>query len=268
VEFRRKALARLQSPEELDLPVRLARPQGWLVLSVAVVVLAVAAVWAVKGTVSAQLDAPGVLTHGEGSYVLQSPLAGQVVDVGARPGQLLAAGAPLLDVRTPTGVQPVRAVAAGRVVAVLADIGAVVTTGTDVATLERVRRPSDPLLALLYVPAGSGPTVPVGAAVELTVPSAPAARYGRLRGTVAGVGTGPQTRAQLTSFLGDASLAAQLTAKGDPVAVVVRLAASTATRSGYRWSKAAGPPSPPASMEPVAATLRLSAQRPVDWLLP
>jgi hypothetical protein len=268
VEFRRKALARLQSPEELDLPVRLARPQGWLVLSVAVVVLAVAGVWAVKGTVTAHLDAPGVLTHGEGSYVLQSPIAGQVVDVRAQPGQLLPAEAPLLDVRTPAGVRQVRAVVPGRVVALLADIGAVVSAGTNVATLERMRRPSDPLVALVYVPAGSGSSVPVGAGVELTVPTAPADRYGRLRGTVAGIGQSPQSKAQLAAFLGDGSLAAALTAKGDAVAVVVKLAASASTRSGYRWSKAGGPPAPPASMTPVSATVQLTSQRPVDWLLP
>jgi hypothetical protein len=159
-------------------------------------------------------------------------------------------------------------VAPGRVVAVLADIGAVVSAGTNVATLERVRRPSDPLLALVYVPAGSASSVPLGAGVELTVPTAPADRYGRLRGTVAGIGQSPQTKAQLTAFLGDGSLAAALTAKGDALAIVVKLTASATTRSGYRWTKDSGPPGPPASMTPVSATVRLTSQRPVDWLLP
>jgi hypothetical protein len=52
VQFRQQALARLQSSEELDLPVRLARPQGWLVLSVTVIAMAAASVWAVTGSVS------------------------------------------------------------------------------------------------------------------------------------------------------------------------------------------------------------------------
>lgn len=89
MQFRQKALSKLQSPEELDLPVRFARPQGRLVLAVTVVVMAAATFWALTGTVSAKLSAPGVLTHAEGAYVLQSPVAGQVTAVLAEEGALL-----------------------------------------------------------------------------------------------------------------------------------------------------------------------------------
>ncbi len=81
MQFRQQALAKLQSPEELDLPVRFARPQGWLVLAVTVVAMAAASVWAVTGSVTSTVTAPAVLTHGQGSYVLQSPVAGQVTAV-------------------------------------------------------------------------------------------------------------------------------------------------------------------------------------------
>ncbi|WP_225846617.1 HlyD family efflux transporter periplasmic adaptor subunit [Streptomyces sp. HPF1205] len=266
MEFRQKALAKLRSPEELDLPVRLARPQGWLVLSVAVVVLAAAAVWAVAGTVSSKLSAPGVLTHGQGSYVLQSPLAGQVVAVRATEGDTLAAGAPVLDLRTAQGVRPVRTVAAGRVVTLPAGIGAVIATGADVATLERVRQASDPLVAMLYVSPSRAASIPAGAPVELTVASVPG-RYGRLRGKVAAVGGLPQTRGQLTAFLGDTQLADAFSAKGAPVAVLVRLERGRSP-SGYAWSEPPGPPRAPASLTGVSGSVRLSAQRPLDWPLP
>jgi biotin carboxyl carrier protein len=268
VEFRQKALSKLQSPEELDLPVRFARPQSPLVLAVALAVLAVAGVWAAAGTVSTSLDAPGVLTHAEGSYVLQSPLAGQVVDVRAKPGDALPAGAPLLDLRTGTGIQPVRTVAAGRVVTLAAGIGAVIALGADVATVERVERSGDPLVAVLYVPGGDASSVPVGAKAELTVRSVPAGRFGTLRGTVVAVGREPQSRQQITGFLGDARLSEAFSAQGAPVAVTVRLARSAGTRSGYGWSSPAGPPYPLDSMTPVSGAVRLSAQHPLDWLLP
>lgn len=90
MQFRQKALSKLQSPEELDLPVRFARPQGRLVLAVTVVVMAAAAFWAFTGSVSSKLSAPGILTHAEGSYLLQSPFAGQVTAVLAEEGQLLS----------------------------------------------------------------------------------------------------------------------------------------------------------------------------------
>lgn len=266
MEFRQKALAKLQSPEELDLPVRFARPQGRLVLAVAVVVLAAAGVWAVTGTVSSRIGVPGVLTHAEGSYVLQSPLAGQVVAVRVKEGDTLAAGAPVLDLRTARGVRQVRTVAGGRVITLPAGIGAVVNTGADVATLERVRGSADPLVAMLYVSASHAASIPAGAPVELTVQSVPG-RYGRLHGSVTAVGRRPQSEQQLTEFLGDGQLADAFSASGPPVPVLVKLATAH-TASGYRWSKAGGPPYPMTSLAGVSGSVRLSAQRPLDWLLP
>jgi multidrug efflux pump subunit AcrA (membrane-fusion protein) len=268
VQFRQQALAKLQSPEELDLPVRLARPQGWLVLCVTVVVMAAASVWAVTGSVPSTVDAPAVLTHAQGSYVLQSPVAGQVTAVPAKEGERLSAGAPVVEVRTPKGDAVVRTVAAGRISALAADIGRIVRAGTDIAAVEKVAHADDPLYATVYVPARSAALVPEEAAVDLTVQSAPAQRYGVLRGRVVRVDRTAQTRTRIAAFLGDSSLAQRFTADGPPVAVLVRLLGSSATRSGYRWSSADGPPFPLTSMTTATASVRLAGRRPLDWLLP
>ncbi|MFD9858770.1 HlyD family efflux transporter periplasmic adaptor subunit [Streptomyces alboflavus] len=267
MQFRQQALSKLQSPEELDVPVRYARPQGLLVLAVTLVVMAAAGVWAVTGSVPSTLRAPGILTHGQGSYVLQSPVTGQVTRVLAKEGKRLAAGAPVLEVRTEQGDKAVRAIAAGRVTTLAARIGTVVTTGSDVATLERVAGTDDPLLAMLYVPADSA-ALPVGTSVDLAVQSAPTAEYGKLRGRVQAVGRAAQSRQKITGFLGDKELAGQFTQDGPPVAVVVRLEKSTRTKSGYAWSTADGPPFPLDSMTPATGTFHLAEQRPIDWLLP
>lgn len=268
MQFRQKALSRLQSPEELDLPVRFARPQGRLVLAVTVLVMAAAAFWAVTGTVSSHLSAPGVLTRAEGSYVLQSPVAGQVTGVLAEEGRLLPAGAPLLTVRTEQGDRPVRAVSGGRLTALAARVGSVVTTGADVATLEHVKDPDEPLVAVLYVPGSGGASIAVGASVDLTVQSVPQRKFGVLRGRVTAVGRTPQTPAQIGGFLGDKGLAERFARQGNPVAVLVELERSTATASGYRWSSTDGPPYAVESATPVTGAVHLAAQRPVDWLLP
>ncbi|MGQ4386818.1 HlyD family efflux transporter periplasmic adaptor subunit [Streptomyces sp. SAS_270] len=268
MQFRQQALAKLQSPEDLDLPVRFARPQGWLVLAVTVVVMAVASVWAVTGTVASTVAAPAILTHGEGSYILQSPVAGQVTAVLAKEGERLAANAPVLKVRTQQGETVVRTVAAGRITALAASIGAIISTGANVAAVEKVAHSGDPLYATVYVPAENASTIPENAAVDLTVQSVPTQQYGVLRGHVKSVDRAVQSQQQIAAFLGDSQLGEQFTKKGRPVAVLVRLDRGSGTKSGYKWSSADGPPFTLTSMTSATASIRLADQRPVDWLLP
>ncbi|WP_328445112.1 HlyD family efflux transporter periplasmic adaptor subunit [Streptomyces sp. NBC_00386] len=269
MQFRQQALAKLRSPEELDLPVRFARPQGRLALSVTVLAMAAASVWAVTGTVTSTVAAPAVLTHAQGSYILQSPVAGQVTAVLAKEGERLPANAPVLKVRTAQGeTAVVRTVASGRVTALAAAIGAIISTGANVAAVEKAAHADDPLYATVYVSAASAAAVPADAAVDLTVQSVPAQRYGVLRGHVKAVGRSAQTRQQIAAYLGDAQLGEQFSEKGRPVAVLVRLDRSSATRSGLKWSSADGPPYALTSMTLATASVRLAGQRPVDWLLP
>ncbi|MFF3501303.1 HlyD family efflux transporter periplasmic adaptor subunit [Streptomyces sp. NPDC003247] len=268
MQFRQQALAKLQSPEELDLPVRFARPQGWLVLSVTVAALAAASVWAVTGSVASTVSAPAVLTHGEGSYILQSPAAGQVTAVLAEEGERLAAGSPVLKVRTAEGDTVVRTVAAGRITALAASIGQIISTGANVAAVEKVAHADDPLYATVYVPAQNAASIPEDAAVDLTVQTVPSQQYGVLRGHVESVDRTAQSAQQIAAFLGDSQLGEQFTEDGRPVAVLVRLDTSASTESGYRWSSADGPPYALTSMTMATGSIRLADQRPVDWLLP
>ncbi|UUU28881.1 HlyD family efflux transporter periplasmic adaptor subunit [Streptomyces sp. CA-210063] len=268
MQFRQQALAKLQSPEELDLPVRFARPQGWLVLSVTVVAMAAASVWAVTGSVTSTVGAPAVLTHGQGSYVLQSPVAGQVTAVLAKQGERLPAKSPVLKVATTEGETVVRSVAAGRVSALAATIGQIIQTGADVAAIEKVADAEDPLYATVYVPAENAASIPENAEVDLTVQSVPTQRYGVLRGHVKKVDRTAQTPQSISAFLGDSQLGEQFTKKGRPVAVTVRLDRKASTESGYKWSSQDGPPFELTSMTMATGSIRMADERPIDWLLP
>ncbi|MGA5047058.1 HlyD family efflux transporter periplasmic adaptor subunit [Streptomyces arboris] len=269
MRFRQQALSKLQSPEDIDLPVRYARPRGGLVLVVTLAVMAGAAFWAVTGTVSSTLSASGILTHAQGSYVLQSPVAGQVTDVLAEEGERVAADTPLVKVRTSQGSTVVRTLAAGRLTTLAATIGSVITPGADVAAVERVAKADDPLMALLYVPAESGATVPVGASVDLTVQSVPTQQYGVLRGKVESVTRTAQTRQRISGFLGSSQLGEQFSRQGPPVAVLVRLATDPdGGESGFAWSSSQGPPYRLDSMTLAGGSIELAEQHPIEWLLP
>jgi hypothetical protein len=171
-------------------------------------------------------------------------------------------------VRTADGDTVVRTVAAGRVTALAATLGQIVSTGANVAAVEKVAEADEPLYATVYVPAENAASVPADAAVDLTVQTVPSQRYGVLRGRVKSVDRSAQSAQQIAAFLGDGQLGEQFTREGRPVAVLVRLDRSSTTRSGYAWSSADGPPYALTSMTMATASIRLADQRPLDWLLP
>jgi multidrug efflux pump subunit AcrA (membrane-fusion protein) len=222
----------------------------------------------VTGSVASTVSAPAILTHGQGSYILQSPVAGQVTQVIAKEGSRLPANSPVLKVRTSDGDAVVRTVAAGRLTALAATIGQIISTGANVAAVEKVAHASDPMYATVYVPAENAASIPEDAAVDLTVSSVPTQEYGVLRGHVKSVDRSAQSAQQIAAFLGDSQLGEQFTKDGRPVAVLVRLDKSKGTKSGYRWSSAEGPPFALTSMTVASGSIRLADQRPVDWLLP
>ncbi|HEX2297293.1 MAG TPA: HlyD family efflux transporter periplasmic adaptor subunit, partial [Pseudonocardiaceae bacterium] len=178
------------------------------------------------------------------------------------------AGSPVLKVRTSEGETVVRSLDAGRVSALAATVGQIIRTGANVAAVEKVAHTKDPLYATVYVPAENAAAIPEDASVDLTVQSVPSQEYGVLRGHVKSVDRSAQYAQQIAAFLGDSQLGEQFTKKGRPVAVTVRLDKSSATKSGYQWSSADGPPYALASMTLAEGSIRLSDQRPVDWLLP
>lgn len=269
MQFRQKALSRLQSPEELDVPVRLVRPRGRFALAVTAIVIAAAGYWAATGAIASTVSAAGVLTHAQGSYALRSPLAGQVTGIFAHEGDRLVAGAPVLSVLTADKkAEIVPMGASGRVTVLSVRIGALITVGADLATVERIENPGDPLMAVLYLPQADGSTVPVGASVELTVQSVSVRQFGLLRGRVQTVGRTPQTQAEIAGFLGDGQLAEQLSAQGATVPVLVRLEAAAGTKSGFAWSSASGPPYELQSATVVSGDIYARSKHPIDWVLP
>ena len=151
----------------------------------------------------------------------------------------------------------------------VATIGSVVTTGADVAAVERIESADDPADGDVVLPADNGSSVPVGAAVDLTVQSAPAQRYGVLRGRVKSVGrTGSDGSADRLASWGTASWASSSRSRASPVPVLVRLDDLVAHQVRLPWSSSAGPPYAVGSMTLASGTVHLAEQRPIDWLLP
>ena len=266
MKFRRAALRHLEAPDKLDQVVRLASAPAWLMGAALAVVIAVAAIWASIGTVATTVGARGVLIHADGISTLDATTSGQVVRWWVSPDALATKGAPLYSVQGADGrFRTVTAPWDAYVVSIVVTNGQLVQPGTPIATLEQVTGASDPLEAVVFVPAAAAPTIPLGAGVTLTTSAAPSTVFGALRGTVASVGNFPETTGSLQAFLGEGASTDSFLAAGSVIRVVIKLATVPGSSTKLVWSKAS-PGFTLNSESSVQASFVVARQHPIAWL--
>ena len=94
--FRKAALDKLASPEQLDQLVTVADTRGWLAALGLGVVLAAAVCWGVFGTIRTEVEAPGLLVRESGQVVSAvAPGAGMVERLLVHPGDAVTRGQPI-----------------------------------------------------------------------------------------------------------------------------------------------------------------------------
>jgi hypothetical protein len=267
MEFRVKALARMRAPDEIDTPVRLASPRGWVAVFVVAIIMAGAAVWAFAGSLPITVSASGLLSHPQGISMLQSPVGGVVSDVAVAPGTQISAGQTVADVQSNGHPQPVVSPFGGTVVAVTAATGQVVGAGSTMLSVERTDGTDGQLVALLFVPASAAAELVPGMKADISVSSAPSAAFGLLLGKVATVSQYPLDPASLSNLLGGDSALSGYTGSGAPWLVTIDLTPKAGSPSGFAWTSAEGPPQSLHSLTSVNATLTLGSQTPVSFVL-
>ena len=94
--FRKAALDKLASPEQLDQLVTVADTRGWLAALGLSVVLAAAIAWSLFGSIRTEVEAPGILIRESGQVVSAvTPGAGIVERLLVRPGDSVTRGQPI-----------------------------------------------------------------------------------------------------------------------------------------------------------------------------
>jgi HlyD family secretion protein len=90
--FRKAAIDKVSSPEQLDLLMRVTSPVGWLALLTVALMLTAVGFWAVLGTIPDLVDGSGTLFRGERISDVKATMGGSVVTLTVRPGTIVQAG--------------------------------------------------------------------------------------------------------------------------------------------------------------------------------
>lgn len=90
--FRKAAIEKVSSPEQLDQMMQVTSPMGWLALSTVGVVLFVVLIWSVVGTIPELVDGQGVLIRGERLSEVKASVGGTLVSISVNPDTEVAPG--------------------------------------------------------------------------------------------------------------------------------------------------------------------------------
>ena len=89
--FRKTALEKLSTPEQLDQLIKVTTPKGWILLSTLFIALTTALIWSVFGNIKTKLNVVGVIL-GEELHEVVSTSNGQLLDLKVEIGQKVKKG--------------------------------------------------------------------------------------------------------------------------------------------------------------------------------
>jgi HlyD family secretion protein len=99
--FRKTALDRLSSPDELDALVRVIPPRSWLLLVPFAVAVAGGLAWSIFGRIPIKVSGLGIIVSQSGIAEVVADTAGRISRLRVDVGDVVEAGAPLADIARP-----------------------------------------------------------------------------------------------------------------------------------------------------------------------
>lgn len=267
--FRKVALERLSSPDQLDQVMHVTNPQGWLALTGIGVLIAIAITWAIVGTLPIQVSGNAILLRSGGIRNVVAVMPGQLSTLKVQLGDTIVRGQLIAEVRSLDNGTMSRVVSPydGRVIDIRAAEGAVVGLGESLVSIEPIG-PEANLEAVMYISPEQGQRIRPGMTAQISPATIRREEYGFMVGRVVRVGEFPATYQGMYRTLGSDELVRAMAQDGTPIEVVIALAPSDSTPSGYVWSSSQGPALPMNSGTLGNVTVILGEQRPIELVLP
>lgn len=101
--YRRSALEKLSSPDQLDKVIKITSPMSWMALAAVTVVIAVMIAWAFMGTISETIMADGMVVAPVGTNVVYTGVTGTISEMYISVGDELDMDMPVMTIMTPNG---------------------------------------------------------------------------------------------------------------------------------------------------------------------
>lgn len=240
--YRKSALERISSPEQLDKALVVTSPLSWVALAAATVLIVALIVWSIIGTIPVTVSSSGIIASPVSTNAVYTSESGKAVSVLVYPGTVLKSGDPVLTYRTGNGdVRTLYSDQYGTVTDVMVEAGADITQGNEVVRISP--DVSSAQVVVCYVPLKDAKKIERGCEpVSVMLTSADSHTYGHMSARVVNVDSYASSASGMSYVLGKDNNVSSVfqTDGGAVVAVTCELYPDKTTESGYFWSNEKG----------------------------
>src|SRR4051812_45782504 len=134
--FRKEALEKLSSPEQLDQLLKVTSPRGWLALLGLGLLVGAIIIWSIFGSIPSTIKGEGLLIRGDAVQLVDTPRAGRVSKIAVNAGANIQPNQLIATVTTDSGDLEIRSPREGRVLELRVGEGSFVQMGTVLISFE------------------------------------------------------------------------------------------------------------------------------------
>jgi len=240
--YRKSALERISSPEQLDKVLKVTSPMSWMALIGITLIIVVTLVWSIIGTIPVTITTKGVVSSHVGSNAVYIEEAGEVSSVKVRVGQEINMGDPVISyLNASKETVTVYSDQFGMVESLPVKIGDKLNPGSAVVRVTPQSTADQSQIVVCYVPLAQAKKLERGMQVNVSLDSLDSQSYGNMVARIINVDAYASSVEGMASVIGSGNnLDAAFTKDGAVVAVACELYTDPATQSGYFWSNAKG----------------------------
>lgn len=266
--FRKTALERLSSPDQLDSMLKITSPMSWLGIGAAAMLAAVVVAWSFMGTIPDMVSAPGFIVYSYNTNTLYSPALGTVKSLNVYPGEPVEEGTVVMELFSPTGdVMEVESDQSGIVSSQLVSRKDEITPNTEIFRLSPATE--NDLSVVCYVDLDTAKQLEEGMEASVYLSSVDSGTYGHMEAVVTNVDRCASSAGAFMELLGaDGQLAYQMTQNGPVAAVTCELKTDENTESGYYFSTQNGAEIKLAGGEQTTVQIMVNESAPISKVFP
>lgn len=236
--FRKSALEKLSSPEQLDKTIVITSPLSWLAIIGTAIIIVSFIVWSVLGTLPTTIYSSGIIVDSENIIDVHSPYKGTVLKFYVKEGEVVSIGDKIADIQvSETDSKTLLSTQEGKVSQVIYRENENINKYDNIIKIT----PTEQKILLCYVPVETGKQITKNMKAIITPTSFDEKKYGHMEASIISVDDYATSIDDMKNQIGTNNEFINMFASDMPMmAVVCSINKDNDTESGYYWSSSNG----------------------------